>query len=69
MIRQSLRIGKYYLVNVCYPTPLIGYVGYYKCEYYHLSDFRRRFGFINSNEIFNYYHSSLRYTIKRTFEV
>nr|KYP71030.1 hypothetical protein KK1_010273 [Cajanus cajan] len=60
--------GKYYLVDFGYPTP-IRYVGPYKCERYHLPDFRRSFRFENYNEVFNYYHSSLRCTIERTFGV
>ncbi|XLU20481.1 hypothetical protein S245_056547, partial [Arachis hypogaea] len=32
-------------------------------------DFRRSSGFTNHNEVFNYYHSSLRCTIERTFGV
>ncbi|XP_029128648.1 uncharacterized protein LOC114916346 [Cajanus cajan] len=60
--------GKYYLVDAGYPTP-VGYLGPYRCERYHLPDFRRQNGFENNNEIFNYYHSSLRCTIERTFGV
>ena len=45
----------------------IGYIGPYKCERYHLPDFKRSSGFENHNEVFNYYHSSLRCTIERTF--
>ncbi|XP_039690638.1 uncharacterized protein [Medicago truncatula] len=55
--------GMYYLVDVSYPTPM-GYL-----ERYHLPDFRRSHGFENNNEVFNYYHSSLRCTIERTFGV
>ncbi|XP_057443249.1 uncharacterized protein LOC130735170 [Lotus japonicus] len=60
--------GKYYLVDAGYPTPK-GYLGPYRCERYHLPDFRRQSGFSNHNEVFNYYHSSLRCTIERTFGV
>ncbi|KAL4328260.1 hypothetical protein AHAS_Ahas13G0182300 [Arachis hypogaea] len=60
--------GKYYLVDAGYPTPK-GYIGPYKCERYHLADFRRSSGFTNHNEVFNYYHSSLRCTIEMTFGV
>ncbi|XP_057719160.1 uncharacterized protein LOC130980551 [Arachis stenosperma] len=42
--------GKYYLVDAGYPTPK-GYIGPYKCERYHLADFRRSSGFTNHNEI------------------
>ncbi|XP_028793831.1 uncharacterized protein LOC114749507 [Neltuma alba] len=52
--------GKYYLVDAGYPTPN-GYLGPYRSERYHLPDFRRQVGFRNSNEAFNYYHSSLRF--------
>ncbi|XP_057426609.1 uncharacterized protein LOC130720044 [Lotus japonicus] len=51
-----------------YPTPK-GFLGPYRCERYHLPDFRRQSGFSNHNEVFNYYHSSLRCTIERTFGV
>ncbi|XP_039688777.1 uncharacterized protein [Medicago truncatula] len=60
--------GKYYLVDSGYPTP-IGYIGPYRHERYHLPEFRRSNGFANHNEVFNYYHSSLRCTIERTFGV
>ncbi|XP_045802374.1 uncharacterized protein LOC123895954 [Trifolium pratense] len=60
--------GKYYLVDSGYPTP-VGYIGPYRCERYHLPEFRRSSGFENHNEVFNYYHSSLRCTIERTFGV
>ncbi|KAL4337266.1 hypothetical protein AHAS_Ahas12G0093000 [Arachis hypogaea] len=42
--------GKYYLVDVDYPTPK-EYIGPYKCERYHLTDFRRSSRFTNHNEI------------------
>ncbi|KAL4345226.1 hypothetical protein AHAS_Ahas11G0257200 [Arachis hypogaea] len=58
--------GKYYLVDSGYPTSK-GYIGPYKCERYHLVDFRRSSGFTNYNEVFNYYHLNLRCTIERTF--
>uniref|UniRef100_A0A0R0KQM1 DUF8040 domain-containing protein n=1 Tax=Glycine max TaxID=3847 RepID=A0A0R0KQM1_SOYBN len=38
-------------------------------SHYHLPDFRHRHGFDNCNEVFNYYHSSLRCIIERTFGV
>jgi hypothetical protein len=56
------------LVDSGYPTP-VGYIGPYRCERYHLPEFRRSSGFENNNEVFNYYHSSLRCTIERTFGV
>jgi len=55
-------------VDSGYPTP-IGYIGPYRCERYHLPEFRCSSGFENNNEVFNYYNSSLRCTIERTFEV
>src|ERR1044072_4468463 len=64
----SFFLGKYYLVDSGYPTP-VGYMGPYRSERYHLPDFRRSTGFANNNEKFNYYHSSLRCTIERTFGV
>lgn len=63
-----LLVGKYYLVDSGYPTP-IGYLGPYRRERYHLPDFRRAGRFDNHNEVFNYFHSSLRSTIERTFGV
>lgn len=51
-----------------YPT-LVGYIGLYRCERYHLLYFRHSYGFENHNKVFNYYNSSFRYTIERTFEV
>ncbi|CAJ2632671.1 unnamed protein product [Trifolium pratense] len=47
----------------------VGYIGPYRCERYHLPEFRRSNGFENHNEVFNYYHSSLRCIIERTFGV
>ncbi|XP_054790807.1 uncharacterized protein LOC129296238 [Prosopis cineraria] len=41
--------GKYYLVDYGYPT-LNGYLGPYRCERYHLPDFRQVAGFANNNE-------------------
>ncbi|XP_060200766.1 uncharacterized protein LOC132629037 [Lycium barbarum] len=60
--------GNYYLVDSGYPT-MLGYLGPYKGECYHLSDFGRNSSFRNPNEIFNFFHSSLRCTIERTFGV
>ncbi|KAL4327687.1 hypothetical protein AHAS_Ahas13G0125000 [Arachis hypogaea] len=48
---------------------LVRYIGLYKCERYHLSDFKRSSEFANGNEIFSYYQSSLRCIIERTFRV
>ena len=47
----------------------VGYIGLYKCKCYHLLDFRHSSKLKNANEVFNYYHSSLRCTIERTFGV
>ena len=55
-------------MDVGYPTPM-GYLGPYICERYHLPDFRRKFGYANDDEVFNFYHSSLRCTIERAFGV
>ena len=65
---RCIFLGKYYLVDFGYPTPL-GYLGPYRCERYYLSDFRRVAGFHNHNEVFNYFYFSLRSTIERTFGV
>ena len=56
------------MVDSSYPTRF-GYLGPYRCERYHLRDFKRAAGFNNHNEVFNYFHSSLRSTIERTFGV
>ncbi|XP_075074562.1 uncharacterized protein LOC142162145 [Nicotiana tabacum] len=71
--RQNLNFphppaGKYYLVDSGYLT-MLGYLGPYKGERYHLSDFGRNSSFRNPNEVFNFFHSSLRCTIERTFGV
>jgi hypothetical protein len=58
--------GKYYLVNARYPH-IKGYMGPYKGEQHHLSDFRRRSQPRGMYGIFNHAHSSLRCTIERTF--
>ncbi|RZB57082.1 hypothetical protein D0Y65_045959 [Glycine soja] len=68
IVPSSYPSGKYYLVDVGYPTP-IGYIGPYRCECYHLLEFRRSSDFANYNEVFNYYHSSLRSIIDITFGV
>ncbi|KAF1892283.1 hypothetical protein Lal_00010747 [Lupinus albus] len=60
--------GKYYLVDAGYRTPP-GYLGPYKCERYHLPEFKRVTGFNSQNEVFKYHHSSLRNTIERIFSV
>ncbi|XP_028752044.1 uncharacterized protein LOC114711787 [Neltuma alba] len=60
--------GKFYLVDAGYSSQ-VGYLGPYRRERYHLLDFNRQLGFRNENEAFNYYHSSLRCTIERTFGV
>ncbi|XP_038973723.1 protein ALP1-like isoform X1 [Phoenix dactylifera] len=58
--------GKYYLVDAGYPH-MLGYMGPYKGERYHLPDFRRGSQPKGMHEIFNHAHSSLRCTIERTF--
>lgn len=58
----------YYLMDSNYPTP-IECIGPYRCERYHLPDFRCLSGFENHNEVFNYYDSSLKCTIERYFGV
>ncbi|KAF7820439.1 putative nuclease HARBI1 [Senna tora] len=60
--------GKYYLVDSGYPT-FKGFLGPYKNTRYHLPQFRLAPSFRSRNEIFNYYHSSLRSVIERTFGV
>lgn len=64
----TLILCKYYLVVSDCPTPM-EYVGPYRWERYHLLDFRCSIEFANYNELFNYYHTSLRCTMKRTFGV
>ena len=56
------------MVDAGYPTPY-GYLGPYRRERYHLPEFRIKPAFENDNETFNFYHSSLRCTIERTFGV
>lgn len=60
--------GKYYLVDADYPT-FKGFMGPYKDTRYHLPQFRLALKFRSRNEVFNYYHSSLRTVIERTFGV
>ncbi|XP_050889735.1 protein ALP1-like [Lathyrus oleraceus] len=60
--------GKYYLVDSGYPS-LKGFLAPYKNARYHLTHFRLAPGFRSRNENFNYYHSSLRSVIERTFDV
>ncbi|XP_058769575.1 protein ALP1-like [Vicia villosa] len=60
--------GKYYLVDSGYPS-LKGFLAPYKNARYHLAHFRLAPGFRSRNETFNYYHSSLRSVIERTFGV
>ena len=67
-------IGKYYLLDFGYPT-FKGFLGPYKSTRYHLPEFRSSFRshnthfFRSRDETFNYYHSSLRSVIERTFGV
>ncbi|XP_050890306.1 uncharacterized protein LOC127095696 [Lathyrus oleraceus] len=60
--------GKYYLVDSGYPS-LKGFLAPYKNARYHLTHFRLAPGLRSRNEYFNYYHSSLRSVIERTFGV
>ncbi|KAH1032801.1 hypothetical protein J1N35_044975 [Gossypium stocksii] len=61
------RKGKYYLVDSRYPQ-MVGFLGPYRGERYHLPDFHRGNHRVSGKkEIFNYAHSSLRSVIKRTF--
>ncbi|KAL4373811.1 hypothetical protein AHAS_Ahas05G0119100 [Arachis hypogaea] len=69
--RQSLHFplppkDKYYLVGSGYPC-FMGFLGPYKGHRYHLSHFRLGPRARGRNEVFNYYHSSLKYTIERSF--
>ncbi|XP_058765965.1 uncharacterized protein LOC131639489 [Vicia villosa] len=59
---------KYYLVDSGYPS-LKGFLASYKNARYYLAHFRLAPGFRSRNETFNYYHSSLRSVIERTFGV
>ncbi|KAL4300390.1 hypothetical protein AHAS_Ahas17G0196100 [Arachis hypogaea] len=60
--------GIYYLVDVGYPT-FKGFLGPYRHIGYHIPQFRLAPNFRSNNEKFNYYHSSLRTVIERTFGV
>ena len=46
-----------------------GYLGPYKCQRYHLPEFRRGTQPTGYKEVFNHAHSSLRSVIERTFGV
>jgi hypothetical protein len=63
-----LDAGKYYLIDSRYLNEY-RYLGPYKGEIYHLSEFHRRGQLQSREEIFNCVHSSLRYVIERTFGV
>ena len=63
-----LYVGKYYLVDAGYPQ-IRGYLGPYKGERYHLSDFRRGSIPKGKKEIFNHRHSSLRCIVETIFDV
>lgn len=56
-------LSKYYLLDVGYLIP-VNYLGLYRCEHYHLLDFRPKVRFANYNEITSNYHSNLRCTIE-----
>jgi hypothetical protein len=59
-------LGKYYLVDSGYPNRK-GFLSPYKGETYHLPEFRQRAG--PRNKKFNFYHSSIRNCIERSFGV
>lgn len=56
---------KYYLVDSGHPTKK-GYLGPHRRTRYHLDQFNRGGPLINSRELFNRKHSSLRLVIERT---
>ncbi|XP_050150053.1 uncharacterized protein LOC126625017 [Malus sylvestris] len=60
------RNGKYYLVDAGY-LQMIGYLGPYKGERYHLPDCRKNPEPTGHKEVFNHMHSSLRSIIEQTF--
>ena len=60
--------GKYYLVDVGYPTRT-GYHGLYRRVWYHLDQFNRGGQPTNTREVFNRRHSSLQSVIERKFGV
>ncbi|KAK1258384.1 hypothetical protein QJS04_geneDACA007000 [Acorus gramineus] len=60
--------GKYYLVDAGY-TNRRGFLAPYRNVRYWLGDYRRGSGPRNKEELFNYFHSSLRNVIERTFGV
>lgn len=60
--------GKYYLLDSGYPS-LKGFLLPYNNARYHLAHFRLTSGFISRNNFLNYYHSTLRSVIERTFGV
>ncbi|PKU66523.1 hypothetical protein MA16_Dca006851 [Dendrobium catenatum] len=66
-ISDCLRVptGKYYLVDGGYSTQN-GFISPYRATRYHLKEFRS-IQPINSNDIFNLQHSSLRTTVERAF--
>lgn len=61
-------VGKFYLVDSGYPNRK-GYLAPYKGTKYHLPEFRQGPRPQGSKELFNYYHSSLRNVIERSFGV
>jgi hypothetical protein len=67
-MKSVLSLGKYYLVDSRYPNRK-GFLCPYKGETFHLSEFRQRADPRNTKEKFNFYHSSLRNFIERSFYV
>src|SRR6266498_1933685 len=61
-------IGKFYLVDLGYPNRP-GYLAPYKGTKYHLPEFRQGPRPRGKKEVFNYFHSSLRNVIERSFGV
>ena len=60
--------SKYYLVDARYPNEY-GYLDPYKCEKYHLQDFRCRRQPRGKEKVFNRALSSLRNVIECSFRV
>ena len=61
--------GQYYLVDSGYPLQT-GYLPPYRNMRYHIPHFRDTMNQPKSaNEVFNYYHSSLRMAEERTFGI
>ncbi|XP_025806834.1 protein ALP1-like [Panicum hallii] len=61
-------LGKYYVVDAGYPNR-DGYLAPYKCQRYHVPEWRNSAAPNGEQERFNYLHSSLRNVVERTFGV